>query len=185
LPDANVYSILIPGGPKIYSGTGGDGIHVNPHPVTPSNYGFAVSGPIDPKHELLPLGIAIVGSTLNGVPNVPQGSVGFNFEIPEIGDELKTTCTNVPPTWMRISLQVTASGLTPGVVYNLYEYDFPKVSGFLSQASLPIPDSDFNAKANQATRVTSFVAEAATFSQTITTTSDHVVVFRCVRANAP
>ncbi len=180
---ANVYSILIPGGAPVYSGTGGDGIHVNPKPITPSNYAFAVTGPIDPGHETLPVAVTIVGSSLDGVANPPQTGIGFNFESPAIGDEINSICTNVPPTWMGVSLQATISGLTPGVSYNLYEYDFSTLSGLASAASLPLPDSDFNAHANLATKKTTFTAQTSSFQQTVETTSDKVIVFRCVRAD--
>jgi hypothetical protein len=183
--NANIYSILIPGGSKVNSSTGGDGSDVNPNAITPTNYGFAVSGPVDPQRETLPVTIAIVGSSLKGVANKPDTSVGFNFESPEIGQESNVQCTNIPPTWMGVSLKATVTGLTPGIAYSLYEYDFSQVSGFESGAALNLPDSNFNANAYQATKITNFIAQSTTFSQTIQTTSDKVVIFRCVSADAP
>jgi hypothetical protein len=82
-------------------------------------------------------------------------------------------------------LEATMSGLTPGVRYNLYEYEFSSVEGEGSGAALPVPIRDFNANAGLATNVTSFIATASTFSQTITTTSDKIIVFRGVPASAP
>ena len=85
---------------------------------------------------------------------------------------------------MGITLQATITQLTPGVSYDLYEYDFSGPTGFESAATLKLPDSAFNANAAMATKATSFTAQSASFSQTIATTSDKVVVFRCVRADA-
>lgn len=182
--NANVYSILIPGEGQVNSSTGGDGIDVNPIAITPTNYGFAVSGPVDPKRDTLPVTVSITSSSVKGVPNAPRAGVGFNYESPEIGQESHVQCTNVSPTWMGISLQVTVSGLEAGVAYNLYEYDFSNLTGFESGASLKLPDSNFNANASLATKSTPITAQGPTFTQTIQTTSDKVVVFRCVRADA-
>jgi hypothetical protein len=77
------------------------------------------------------------------------------------------------------------SGLTPGISYNLYEYDFSSVSGVGSGAALAVPTEDFNANAGIATHVTTFAANSSTYTQTITKTSDQIVVFRCVPASAP
>jgi hypothetical protein len=184
-PTANIFSILIPGSEPVLSVAGGDGIHINPHPILPRNYGFAVSGLVDPKHELLPVSVEITGSVTDGVNNKADPILGFNFEKPEIGGGDPNACTNVAPAWMQISLEATVSDLTPGVKYNLYEYELNGVSGIGSQASLPIPDEDFNAHANQATAVTSFTAESTSFTHEIETTSDKIVVFRCVRADSP
>jgi hypothetical protein len=54
-----------------------------------------------------------------------------------------------------------------------------------SAAALAVPVEDFNANAGLATHVTKFSAVGATFQQSITTTSDKIIVFRCVPASAP
>lgn len=182
---ANAYSILIPGGDPVHSGTGGDGLHVNAHEISPANYGFAVSGPADELKETLPVAVTLVGSSLAGVPNLARDGVGFNYESPAIGEAQGTACTNVPPAWMGVTLQVVVGGLTPGVAYNLYEYDATSVAGVDRGAALNVPDAAFNARAALATKVTRFVAQASTVAQTVATTSDHVVVFRAVPADAP
>jgi hypothetical protein len=100
---------------------------------------------------------------------------------------LGLSCTNDPPhAWMdNFVLQATVSGLTPGVAYNLYEYEFSSVSGEGSAAALAVPTENFNAHAGLATHVATFTATTSTYTQTITTTSDKIVVFRCVPASAP
>jgi hypothetical protein len=77
-------------------------------------------------------------------------------------------------------LQVTVSGLTPGIAYNLYEYEFSSVEGRGSAAALAVPVEDFNANAGLATHVTAFTAMGSTFQQGVTTASGKIVVFRCV-----
>jgi hypothetical protein len=67
----------------------------------------------------------------------------------------------------------------------LYEYEFSSVEGEGSAAALAVPVEDFNANASLATHVTTFTAVGPTFKQTVTTTSDKIVVFRCVPATAP
>ena len=185
--DANVmgahkYSILIPGAFPTYSATGGDGIHDNPHPIVASNYAFSVSGPADLANDTLPVSLTLVGSSTNGSPNTPDSVDGYNFESPGLND----SCTNSPPSsWMTIKLRATVQALTPGTAYNLYEYDFNGITGIGAKAALAIPESNFNANAKMATKVTAFVADGATYTKTIQTTSDKIVAFRCVKANAP
>src|SRR6185437_4353371 len=166
---ADVYSILVPGGAPVLSGAGGDGVNPNPQPVVSRNYGFAVRGIEDPEHETLPVTLAITGSSSDGVANTPDPWFGFNFESPAIGD-----CTNLQPESMEVRLQASVSGLTPGVDYNLYEYDFTRIDGIGVLASLEVPDRDFNARADQARRVTRFTAKASTFTTSIETRSDTV-----------
>jgi hypothetical protein len=67
----------------------------------------------------------------------------------------------------------------------LYEYEFSSVEGEGSAAALAVPVQDFNANASLATHVTKFTADGVTFQQTVTTTSDKIIVFRCVPASAP
>jgi hypothetical protein len=59
------------------------------------------------------------------------------------------------------------------------------VTGEGTGAALAVPVENFNASAGLATHVTQFTAAAYTFSTTTTATSDKIVVFRCVPANAP
>ena len=175
--DANTYSILIPGG-SIYSKIGGDGINTNPNAVIAANYGFSVAGPLDPKNETLPVTLSIVGSSTDGSANSSHASFGFNYESPGI----ESSCSNSPPTsWMKIDLEVNVSNLEPGKYYNLYEYDTNAVHGTGALAALAVPDSDFAAHAQMAAHVTRFLATSAHYTQGVTTTSDKVVVFRCVK----
>jgi hypothetical protein len=97
------------------------------------------------------------------------------------------SCTNKPPdAWMtNFVLQVAVSGLTAGISYNLYEYDFSSVEGEGTRAALAVPVEDFNANASLATHMTTFTAVGSTFQQAVTTASDKIVVFRCVPASAP
>jgi hypothetical protein len=84
-----------------------------------------------------------------------------------------------------LGLQVTVSGLVAGTAYNLYEYDFSAVAGVGSAAALAVPVDNFNAQADLATRVTTFTASSSTYSTSVTTASDKIVVFRCVPVGAP
>jgi hypothetical protein len=112
------------------------------------------------------------------------------YENPMIGKSvLGASCTNRLDGWMTIyNLQVTVSGLTPGVAYNLYEYAAPSLSTTKigAAAALPVPIKDFNAHADQAASVTTFTATESTFTETIDSiSSSEVVVFRAVPVNAP
>jgi hypothetical protein len=186
--NAQAYSIIIPGDRTIHTSTGGSGYNTVPIPG-PHNYGFSVSGPEDPAAETLPVALTIVGPTVTrGVPNPLDPVAGYDYENSMIGTSVwGLGCTNKPPSaWMtNFVLQAGVSGLTPGVSYNLYEYDFSSVTGDGSSAALAVPVRDFNANAGLATHVTTFTATASAYSQTITTTSDKIVVFRCVLASAP
>jgi hypothetical protein len=130
-----------------------------------------------------------VGPTVtSGSTNPFDPIAGYNYENPYIGTSDKgKSCTNTPPSaWMtNFVLQAAVSGLTPGVSYNLYEYQFSSVSGAGSAAALAVPGSDFNANAGMATHVTTFTASGSTYAQSITTTSDQIVVFRYVPVSAP
>jgi hypothetical protein len=186
--NAQGYSIILPAARTINTYTGGSGY--NTVPITgPHNYGFSVAGPEDPTGVTLPVALTIVGPTVsNGSTNPLDPIAGYDYENPMIGASLwGQSCTNQPPKeWMtNFVLQATVSGLTPGVAYNLYEYDFDSVTGEGSGAALAVPTEDFNANAWMATHVTHFTATAATYSQTITTTSDKIVVFRNVPSSAP
>jgi hypothetical protein len=185
---AQGYSIIIPGDVTIHVSAGGSGYDTLPiH--GPHNYGFSVAGPADPTAVTLPVALKILGPTVNqGKENPPDPIAGYNYENPMIGKSaLGQSCTNDPPyAWMdNFVLQATVSGLTPGVSYNLYEYEFSSVSGEGAAAALAVPTENFNAQANLATHVTRFTASSSTYTQTVTTTSDKIVVFRCVPVTAP
>jgi len=186
--NAHGYSIVIPDNRTIRTFAGGDGYSTVPI-LGPHNYGFSVSGPEDKDSETLPVTLTIVGPTYtDGVENPFDPLAGYDYENTMIGkSKWGLGCTNKPPSaWMtNFQLQVTVSGLTPGVGYNLYEYDFSSVSGEGPQAALAVPTEDFNANASLATRVTTFTAASSTYTTSLTTTSDKIVVFRCVPVNAP
>ncbi len=183
---AQAYSIIIPGDRIVHTGTGGSGYDTVPI-IGPHNYAFSVAGPADPSHETLPVSLSILGPTeTRGQPNPRDPIAGFNYENPMIGKSVEgNSCTNAAPLpWMtRVRLQATVSGLTPGKGYNLYEYEFAAVHGTGVSAALAVPDSDFNAQAGMATHVTSFTAMNDSFTQTVSTTSDKILVFRCVPAD--
>jgi hypothetical protein len=183
---AQGYSIIIPGNQTIVTGTGGTGYSLVPI-VGPHNYAFSVAGVEDTDGETVPVSLAIGQTTTNGVPNPLDPIAGYNYENPMIGtSNVGLSCTNSPPaSWMSVPLQATVSGLTPGTAYNLYEYDFSGVSGTGASAALAVPTANFNANAALATRVTPFLATGSVYTQTIATTSDKIVVFRCVPASAP
>ena len=184
---ARAYSIIIPGDQTIHTYAGGSGYDTVPI-AGPHNYGFSVAGPADPTSVTLPVALTIVGPTFTKGGMNPQDPVaGYDYENPMIGTSVwGRGCTNTPSAWMtNFVLQVTVSGLTPGESYNLYEYEFSSVQGVGSAAALAVPVEDFNANAGLATHVTKFSAVGATFQQTVTTTSDKVIVFRCVPASAP
>jgi hypothetical protein len=185
---AQAYSIVIPGDRTIATYTGGSG-YDTVSIAGPHNYGFSVAGPEDPTLETLPVALTIAGPTVSqGVTNPLDPVAGYDYENPMIGTSVwGLGCTNNPPVaWMtNFTLQATVSGLTPGVSYNLYEYEFAAVAGEGAAAALRVPVRDFNANRNLAAQVTAFTAVSSTFRQTVTTTSDKIVVFRCVPASAP
>jgi len=80
---------------------------------------------------------------------------------------------------------VTVGGLTAGKDYNLYEYDFSDIAGVGDEAAINVPTRDFNASSALATHVTHFRASGVTYSHTVTRTSDQIVIFRAVPADAP
>ncbi len=186
-PGAPSYSIIIPGVFPTYTLTGGDGVNHNPRAITGANYGFSVSGPDDVGKNTKPIVLEILSSMTDGKENPLDPVSGYNYENPMIGSDPKgNSCTNTPPSgWMNLVLRAGVSDLTPGVAYNLYRYEFDRVEGIGSEAALALPVSEFNAHADLATHVTHFVADATTFSESIAITSDKIVVFRCVRADAP
>lgn len=185
---AQAYSIVIPADRTIATGTGGSG-YDRLSIQGPHNFGFSVAGPADPASVTLPVALTIVGPTVtNGTANPQDPVAGYDYENPMIGASVRgVSCTNQPPAaWMTsFGLRATISGLTPGVAYNLYEYEFSRVSGEGSAAALAVPTENFNANANLAANVVRFTASGSTFQYSITTTSDKIVVFRCVPASAP
>jgi hypothetical protein len=186
--NANAYSIIIPGNSKIHTFTGGSGYDTVPI-AGPHNYGFSVAGPEDPAGETLPVALTISGPTLTGgMPNPLDPVAGYDYENPMIGSSAwGQSCTNRPPKpWMtNFVLEATMSGLTPGVTYNLYEYEFSAVEGVGSAAALAVPVRNFNANAGLATQVYTFTAVGSSYTQSVTATSDTIVVFRGVPASAP
>jgi len=186
--NAQAYSIVIPGDRTIQVYTGGSG-YDTVRIVGPHNYGFSVAGPEDPTGETLPVAVTIAGPTVTrGSTNPLDPVAGYDYENPMIGtSNLGQSCTNNPPgAWMtNFVLQATVSGLTVGSKYNLYEYDFSSITGEGMGAALAVPVEDFNANAGLATHITTFTATGSTYTQTVTTTSDKIVVFRSVAANAP
>jgi len=167
----------------------------------PHNAAFAITGPIDTQGVTLPVSLAILGtSTLvkgTWVPNPADHNSSpaalYNYENPYIGGPVgkcdDSNClSNRPPPAMNMTLQASIRGLTRGVAYNLYEYDFPMQSGTSTgtAAALPIPTANFNAHRGKASAVTSFVAQSATFSTpALARSSSEIIVFRAVPANAP
>ena len=185
---AQAYSIVIPGDHTIHTGAGGSGYDTVA--ITgPHNYGFSVAGPEDRSSETLPVALTIVGPTYtDGMENPLDPLAGFGYENAMIGKSLwGLGCTNKPPAaWMtNFALQVTVSGLNAGNAYNLYEYDFSSVSGVGADSALAVPTENFNANAGLATRVTTFMATSPTYTTSVTTTSDKIVVFRAVPVDAP
>ena len=185
---AHAYSIILPDQRRIETYTGGNGYA--PLRITgPRNYGFSVTGPRDDDHETLPVTLAIAGPTFTEGQRNPRDPVaGFAYENPMIGHSARSTgCTNRPPRpWMtHLALRAEVTGLTAGTGYNLYEYDFDGVQGVGRAAALALPHAAFNAHAAMATHVTRFTATGPSFRETIVTTSDKIIAFRCVPATAP
>ena len=83
------------------------------------------------------------------------------------------------------TLQATLSGLTTGVVYNLYEYTFSGIKGTGTAAALAVPTENFNQNALMATRKTQFTATKSTYVHRVNRASKQIVVFRAVPATAP
>ncbi|MGA3210996.1 MAG: hypothetical protein ABSD20_06785 [Terriglobales bacterium] len=188
---AQGYSIIIPGVNPTNTYAGGNGYN-GTTAITGHNYAFSVSGAIDNSAGgpfLLPVQLSIPSATYtDAVANPMDPVAGWQYENSMIGTSLKgTSCTNTPPEyWMYpLTLQATVSGLTTGTAYNLYEYDFSTVAGTGAAAALAVPTANFNANKGMATYTTQFTATGSTYSQTVTRTSDQVVVFRAVPASAP
>ena len=201
---ASAYSIVMPdAATTVRSNTGnaaanGDGTTKVPGP---HNAAFAISGPLDTQGVTKPIALAILGTSRltngNWVPNpIDENSLpaaGYNYENPYIGGPVgscdNSNCiSNTQPAAMEMTLQATVQGLTAGISYNLYEYDFPTQSGANtgSAAALGIPTSNFNAQSIKATNKTPFIAQGPTYqTAALTRTSDQIVIFRAVPASAP
>jgi hypothetical protein len=200
---AGGYSIVIPEDGQIITGSGNtaaDG-YGRVHISGPHNYAFSVMGPVDPQGVTMPVLLRILGteSLQDGQwqPNPWDANstpaAGNNYETPYVGGPLGTCnrgqcVSNTQPTTMLMSLQVTVSGLTPGTAYNLYEYEFPTLSGANtgSAAALNVPTQNFNANAGMASSVTRFIATGSTYvSSPLQMMSTEIAVFRAVAASAP
>jgi hypothetical protein len=184
---AQGYSIIIPDYRLIHTGTGGNGYDTVPI-LGPRNYGFSVSGPLDPTGETLPVAVSVEGPTYaDGRANPRDPIAGWNYENPMIGhSNAGNGCTNVQPAPMAdLRLHVVARGLTPGRAYNLYEYVMDRAGRRGNAAALPVPVDKFNANAALATHVLGFTAWATEFETQIVTRSDKIVAFRLVRADGP
>jgi hypothetical protein len=206
---SNVYSIVLPANTSISTQTGMNGMNSGKGSEVsitgPNNYGVAVTGVLDTYEETVPVQLtaspqpgAIVGPTYTEGAQNPQDPIaGYNYENPFIGTKTNEEgCTNNPPnSWMtNFVLRATVSGLTPGVAYNLYEYQFssPITTDTLggngtwagtAAAALKIPVSAFNGNASLAKSVTTFTAASSTYvAAELVTTSDQIVVYRAVPA---
>lgn len=200
---SHVYSIVLPADGTIKTQTGNNGLNggkgSESEIIGPNNYAVAVSGVLDTYNETVPVRLtaspqpgAIVGPTYtDGTENPQDPLAGYDYENPIIGKGTdEEGCTNKPPkSWMtNFVLQATVSGLTPGVAYNLYEYQFDSPTstdslGAGTGAALNVPVAAFNGNASLATTVTTFTASTATYvAPELVTTSDQIVVYRAVPA---
>lgn len=158
--------------------------------ITTRNWAVSISGLVDPTNVLLPVQVSVTASYTDGVLNPKDPYAGYNYENPMIGEGLAgcnfgLACTNDQPAAMTIVLNVSVSGLTSGLLYNLYEYTFDQVTGVGDEAMLKIPLHSFNANADQASQVISFTADSSTYSVQVTRLSSQIVSFRAVEASAP
>jgi len=206
---SNVYSIVLPANTAINTQTGMNGMNSGKGSEVsitgPNNYAVAVTGVADTYNETVPVRLtaspqpgAVVGPTYSeGAQNPQDPLAGYDYENPFIGTKTNEEgCTNNPPSsWMtNFVLQATVSGLTPGVSYNLYEYQFnsPTATDTLggdgtwpgtTTAALQVPVTAFNGNAAQAKSVTTFTAATSTYvAAELVTTSDQIVVYRAVPA---
>jgi hypothetical protein len=200
---APAYSIITPNNVSISTGSGNTAGNGTGRVTIsgPHNYGFAVSGPLDSQGVTKPVVLTILGTqtltngtwTANPWDANSTPAAGNNYEHPYIGGAVgacdKGTCvSNTQPAAMRMTLQATVSGLTPGVSYNLYEYDFSTQTGASTgvAAALAVPTGSFNANRALATVATTFTATGTTWTTAaLARTSDQIVVFRAVAASAP
>ncbi len=208
----HVYSIVLPANTKIWTETGYNGMDWGRGSwgiiTGPNNYAVAISGVLDTYGETVPVVLtasprpgSIVGPTYtNGIQNPEDPIAGYNYEYPFIGTSIEEegpgSCTNRPPaSWMtNFVLQATVSGLTTGVSYNLYEYQFNSPTstdslGIGTGAALAVPVTAFNANSAPGgstpyNTVTNFTASGPTYTANpLVTTSDQIVVYRAVPAS--
>jgi hypothetical protein len=204
------YEIILPANTSIKTETGGSGSS-SVSITGPNNYAVAVTGVLDTYGETVPVALtaganpgSIISSTTVGVANPQDPIAGLDYENPFIGTSTTGSgtgsCINTEPSsWMSIVLQPTVSGLTPGVSYNLYEYQFNTPSNDTlggngtwagtAAAALAVPFTAFNASSaiggtTPANSVANFTATASTYTPSpLSTTSDQIVVYRAVPAS--
>jgi hypothetical protein len=188
---AQAYSIIVPGVFPTETINGGDGENSSVI-ITGHNYGFSVSGAIDNSSGgpyLVPIKVTIPKAThTHGKANPRDPKAGWQYENSMIGSaEDGSSCTNAAPKHKMkpLPLQAKLSKLTPGVVYNLYEYTFDGIRGTGAAAALAVPSENFNQNAAMATRKTQFMATKTTYVHRVSRTSREIVIFRAVPAGAP
>ncbi|RMM82983.1 hypothetical protein ALP73_01183 [Pseudomonas coronafaciens pv. garcae] len=125
------------------------------YPAAEKNYGVAITGIIDRDGKTLPVRL----------------TTDVNEEKPVMDEN-----SNSRPDSANLNLNVTVSGLKPGVAYNLYRYNsFDNV-----------PESGFNAKASKANKHWEInIKEGASYVLKETIRSDQVAVYRAVPGTAP
>jgi hypothetical protein len=205
------YEIVLPAPESIKTETGGSGSS-SVSITGPNNYAVAVTGVLDTYGETVPVVLnaesnpgSIASSTTGGVANPEDPVAGYDYENPFIGTSTKGSgtgsCVNTEPSsWMtNFGLQPTVSGLTPGVAYNLYEYQFNSPASDTlggngtwagtAAAALAVPIAAFNANSAAGgstpySNVTTFTATGSTYvANELVTTSDQMVVYRAVPAS--
>jgi hypothetical protein len=195
---AQPYSVVIPGVYPIDTRTGGDGVNGSTK-ITGHNYAFSVSGPIDNSQGgpfLKPIRVELnlpkysaSATFTNRNPNPKDPIAGWQYENTMIGEDINgNECTNQLPKFFMepISLQIIVSELTPGVEYNLYEYDYFRLAEHSTQPALAVPTKDFNANKAKAQNGWKFRAEGSTYTLPVQIkNSDQIVIFRAVPASAP
>jgi len=130
---------------------------------------YSVNG--SPTSDDPNFGIAITGIVDEDGFTVPtRVDTDKNYEKPEITDG-----SNTRPSAETIVLTVTASGLTVGTSYNMYQYN----------QMTNVPSSQFNGNAGQAFASWSFTATGSTYVQSATIQSNQYAIFRTVPASAP
>ncbi len=198
------YSIVLPNSSKTVATVAGNTSSKGTGTANvpgPHNFAFAISGPADAQGATLPVTLSILQTQtltngqwqVNPPDENSTPAVGYNYENPYIGGapgscDNGTCVSNTQPAAMMMTLQATVRGLTPGIQYKLYEYDFPPPTGADTgtAAALQVPTSNFNANSSMAAAVTTFTAQGTTYvTSELSRTSDQIVVFRAVAATAP
>ena len=120
-----------------------------------SNYGIAITGVVDTDKKTVPVRL----------------TTSPNLESPAIRDG-----SNIRPAASPLTLTITVSGLTPGVLYNLYRYD----------NVAKIPTASFNANTAKAAQKWAIrIVSGSTYVQSLTIQSNETAAFRAVPASAP